>query len=280
MLVVIAVLGVALAFLLPAFASITSTGKQTMELNAARQLMLAYQTYATDHRDRVMPGYWTEMTARDPLGRQIGPGLVSARYPWRLAPYLDYNFSGLYLGEQADYLEKQDVAKFSEDPQYYESSDYQWYLYRVSLYPSLALNTEWLGGNENDGAFDPGVRQVYGRFHVEGLAEVRRTDKMIVFASARGEDPFVEGATHEGFFRLRSPHFRDADGYRWFDESPDAPEYLKPLKYGFLSERYGGRAVVAFADSHTEAREPRSLKDMRMWANGADREDWTLEPIE
>ena len=54
---VIAIIGVLAALLVPALAKGKRKAKQVNELNAARQLMLAWQLHAEDNEDAVLPGY-------------------------------------------------------------------------------------------------------------------------------------------------------------------------------------------------------------------------------
>ena len=274
--VILGVVFLLLAIAFPALRSMVATGRQVEEMNAARHLMIAYRAYAVDHRDRVMPGYKDSgLTARDMLGRPITSGLVAGRYPWRILPYLDLDLRGLYLGNQSDLLDGLEEGMLSDEG----SVDYQFqYLYTVSLFPSLGLNTAWLGGDAEQGAFQPNDEDIrtYGQYYVTTLSTVRRTDRLLVFASARTEDtsPFGGGGLVEGFHRVLSPFRRDLDPPRW-SETYDPEE--SPDRFGYLSPRHDGRVVAVFVDGHTTAEEIEAFRDMRMWANGATSEGWTLE---
>jgi prepilin-type N-terminal cleavage/methylation domain-containing protein len=262
LLVVIAVIGVLLGLLLPVLSMVKRSGRQTVEMTAGRQLMTGYSAYASNNEEAVMPGYWQQASAFNASGQAIASPIVAGRYPWRIAPFLNYQFRGLYTNENLDLLEK-----FEHDP---------FYEYLVSVFPSLGLNTTWLGGDETDGGFNPAYRDTFGRFYVTRITEVIHPDRLMAFASARGGDPTSQlgEATFEGYFRIRSPYFTSA---RWSEDfQPDAP----PVEYGYISPRYQDSAVVAFIDGHVDTLTAKQLRDMRYWANKADREDWTLTPLQ
>jgi type II secretory pathway pseudopilin PulG len=156
MLVVIAIVSVLSALLLPALAKGKLRAKQVNEVNAARQLMLAWQLYAEDNDDAVLPGYTTQVEARDDRGNALGSP-IRDRYPWRLAPALGNNFRSIYVNESRRFLEEA------------ESHAHDEYVYRASLYPSLGYNSVFLGGDE-----EPGPQVLVDR--KEGGAEVRAVD--------------------------------------------------------------------------------------------------------
>ncbi len=264
-LVVIGVIALLLGLLLPTLHAVKKSGERTVEMSAARQLMVAYNAYANVHNGAVLPGYWLQMEAFDASGNPIDT-VPGGRYPWRLAPYLDYNFRGLFTNENEVLLERLEY----EDPWLYQ--------YVVSLSPSLGLNTTWIGGHQEEGGFLPpesSFLRTFGRIYLTRMSEARRPQQLIVFASARGIDPYqpVGSGVVEGYFRITSPYFTS---YRWLSEEFDAGD--PPQAYGFLSPRYGGSVVSAFLDSHVDMLTKRQLKDMRYWADQATRPDWVLEP--
>jgi prepilin-type processing-associated H-X9-DG protein len=282
LLVVVAAIGVLLSLLVPALRSAHRAGRQSVELSAARQLMAAYINYASVNNDAVLPGYadWIPNTpnlngakmlnARDSRGRLIEGGQLDTakkRYLWRIAPYLNYNLRGLYVNQQQDVLES------------LERKNYTDYLYAASIAPSLGLNTDWMGGSSLAYGFlapsDP-LRNAldFNRYYVTSMAQVRHPKQLLVFASARGADPELGGAAVvEGYFQVTSPYFTALTGYRW---SEDFVASELPVKYGYVSPRHEGRAVIGFADGHADTLLPAQLKDMRYWANWADSEDWRL----
>jgi type II secretory pathway pseudopilin PulG len=262
-LVVVAAIGVLLGLLVPALRSVRQSGRQATEMAAARQLITAYLAYSNNNKDALLPGYSTGFSAFDAGGSPIANGIAAARYPWRLAPYFDYKFRGLYTNENQDVLDRME-----QDTQYYQ--------YLVSVLPSLGLNTTWLGGDQDDGGFDPAMTQAFGRFYITAITQAHTPDRLMVFASARGTDPtqsFGSGV-FEGYFRLRSPYFTQ---YRWAEDFHASDP---PVQYGYLSPRYDKSVVAVMLDGHADLLQAAHLKDMRLWSNQADREDWRLTPMQ
>lgn len=261
LIVVIAIIALLIAILLPSLSALRRRAASATELAAARQLITAWTTYATDHKGRVIPGYVATPGVEDEAGNElVFP--TNARYPWRLAPYLDYNFRGLYLDPQtADAV---------------QSLDSELSTYVVSLYPSLGLNSAFVGGHQGQyGGFNNTFEQTFGRFYMRSLSEPRDPTKQLVFCSARAvNDPDFNfaGEVIEGNFFVKPPYFVNR---LWSDAwDPDAP----PDDFGFVSLRHNRRAVTAFVDGHVESLDELELQDMRYWAPRATRGDWTLTP--
>jgi len=263
---VIAVVATLLGLLLPALSGARDAARQARELAAGQQEMVAFVLYANDHREAVLPGY--------PAANMLEPGDVldgngdavagpqAQRYPWRLAPHLDYNFKGLY---QDDDL----LIEIQEDKASYQ--------YVVSLYPSLGMNVVFVGGSANHLAFNKEAEEVFGRFWVSRLDEARRPSELITFASARAKNEGTGGPEQlnlEGFFRVEPPKFFTGSWEETYEEDTQTPG----LNSGFVSLRHRGKAVVALFDGHCEALGFGELGDMRRWADQATEPDWELEP--
>ncbi|MFT3684173.1 MAG: type II secretion system protein [Phycisphaerales bacterium] len=261
LLVVIVIITVLLALICPALGRAKAIAKQTRELSTGSQLMRASMTYATDFRSFVMPGYvpnsWTlNGSVRDETGAAV-MGQPARRYPWRIAPYLDYTFAGLY--DDRNILER-----YSARP------DYQ---YVVSLSPSMGMNADFVGGNDDNGlAFNStGLRQ-YGKFYIQRIDDAQRASSLIVFASARGVDP--EGGTVNGFHRIEAPAFTTQ---RW--SAAKQTDDSQPQDHGFVHARFAGSAVVSMLDGHGDAKSIDDLRDMRLWADKATSATWMLAPL-
>lgn len=273
LLVVISVIGVLVGLLLPAISSARTTARMIDEMSAGRHLMLAHASYALENRDWVLPGYKTDLPASDEQGQQIAdaiPGFgafAAARYPWRIAPYLSYDFRGLYKNDQGEFLEQ------------LQAGDYSSYLYVVSAYPSLGYNATWIGGNKSELGFSSTALSTFGKFYVTRSAEVRRPSELMVFCSARGKDqfdPLPSVGKLQGYFEVRSPFLTTIQGYRWDEPYQDSGE---PGNFGFVSLRYRNKAVVALFDGRTDVFGLDDLKDMRHWANLATKPDYALKPL-
>ncbi|MGE3107978.1 MAG: type II secretion system protein [Phycisphaerales bacterium] len=267
LLVIVAIIGVLIAILLPAMAKAKRCVLRVREMSAAQQLMPAYHAYADDARGKVLPGFVPSSMVNGVSPRQIevldetgAPllGVRAQRYPWRLAPYLNYDFAALY----------KDQSVLSR---YRERDDY---LYIISLSPSLGLNADFVGGKASPGyGFNQTALNTWGAFYVTRIDEPRLPSQLIVFASSRGVDPdSVDLPPIEGYYDVESPYFV---GRRWtaegrFDEN-DAP-----VATGFVHPRHEGRAVTATIDGHAETLGLSELSDMRRWSNQATRADWSL----
>ena len=261
----------------------------------ARQLMVAYDSYAYDHGGALLPGYYytgddgvdEPLPATDEAGTPVtelvrdpfeGP-LTAARYPWRIAPYLDYNLQALYL-------DKFMLERFAND-QYTESP------LLMSVFPSLGLNATFLGGDSSIGAFD--LPTAIDRYYATRTSEVANPPKLIVFASSRVNGPYAEnGMMVEGYHRLRPPSTPFGLAATWSRQYPRQCDYpdCNAGSFGFVSLRHTGhKAAVAFFDGHsgtlTYGFDPDSpdgnpgikgnIRDMRHWSPWADRFDWLLE---
>jgi len=265
LLVVIAITAILIAILLPSLGKARALAGATRELAAAQQTMVAFQLYAQDNGGRYlrgMPGV-REVSGRgaplDDQGARIADPLIAQRYPWRLAPYLDYDFRGLYGDEKA-------LATLRER--------YDDFVYTVSLYPSLGMNVAYVGGSVNH-LGDAASKRVFGEVYLERDDQATRPTEVIAFASARFRGPgtIAELPEPEGFFRVEAPTF----GAGWQDSYDDRA--ANPgINSGFVSLRHNGAAVTAMLDGHAEVLGWDELRDMRRWADQADRADWAPQP--
>jgi type II secretory pathway pseudopilin PulG len=259
-LVVIAVVAVLVAILLPSLAKARALARQSREAAGGQQLMIAYQSYAGDHKDRLMTGYGPSgITARDATGALI-TGTPAWRYPWRIVPYLDYNFAGLYDDQRV-------LESYRQRP-----SEYQ---YMVSVTPSMGLNTDFVGGDRDNGlAFNDAATVTYGGFYARRVADVPDPVKLLVFCSARGADPLIGPTPVNGFHRVQSPRFLVP---RWDGGAFNAQ--ADPSAFGHVHPRHAGSAVVAHFDGHVANLTLDDLRDMRRWAPKAKSPDWVVSAV-
>jgi prepilin-type N-terminal cleavage/methylation domain-containing protein len=216
--------------------------KSVVEINAARNLIAAYLSYAADHNGQVLAGYQTDETATN-LEGELLHFPINARYPWRLAPNVP-KIEGvmLYNGRE----------RALEAP----NRDYL-----ISSEPNMGINATLVGGHFGSGSPlppTPRLLSAYGKFYLSHLAECDEPAKLIVFASARS------AKQAPGYFEVRPPTLT---GPVWsgkkFEDSDQAADH------GFVDFRWSGKAAVAMLGGNVELRREDELRDMRYWSNQA-----------
>lgn len=279
LLAVIGVIALLVALVIPAARMVRKAAAKTRELTTARMLGQAWTHYATDSSGAVLPGFRTGLPAFGPDGAAIPPSTfagagaaISARWPWRLSPYLGRDVMNVFAGPQREALLRLQA-----------SSDTERFYYLASLVPSFGLNSAWVGGDSDRLGFLPptigGQPNPFHSFYVTRLSQVAHPERLTLFASSRmandfGADPlgqYFDGAAIEGYFRIDSP---------WFQSRIWAESYSPedPASAGNLSARIDGDSIVVTASGATEAVPVQQLDDMRRWADQADRIDWRLAP--
>jgi prepilin-type N-terminal cleavage/methylation domain-containing protein len=254
LLVVIAIIAILASLLLPAFAKAKTRARMVEEMSCGRQLMLAAKMYGDDFNGAVFPGYVSDENAVDDQGQAlVFP--ANARYPWRIVPYLSGSMKLIYSGENR--------AKLDE----LQSSSHSDYVYSVSLFPSLGVNSYFMGGNQSEfEAFDSnasfGAGTVITRF-----SDAKRPSALMNFISARSA---VNGNNAQGYFQVMPPYLAARKWAAAFSPS------LSPGQWGFVAPRFSNRAVAALLDGHVEMFNLREMQDMQHWCNTADRADFTL----
>lgn len=274
LLVVIAIIALLISILLPALGKAKMLGRQTRETAAAQQMMTAFSLYADDNKSMVLPGYASRAWVNGQMRVLNGDGErlfdeMAQRYPFRLAPYLNYNFRGLY---ESDKL----LGELRENERAYEEHGVN-YDYVVSLYPSLGINAAFVGGSDRLQTYDRLFQRVYGRIYVERLGDSIRPSGLLTFVSARAEEqPAIPVlGKPEGYFRVDPPRFAAPTGTQW-EESYDTLSRTPGTNSGFVSLRHNKRAVAAMLDGHAKTVGWNDLNDMRLWADQADSPNWAL----
>ncbi len=246
-LAVTAILAVLAAITVPVVGRMQSEGRKAEEIAAGRKLIVGYQLYASDNDGRLMPGYADSDTgAVDAAGNAVHFP-ASARYPWRLAPYVDYDMGAFVLAGNG-------VERQTDDSHYADS-----------VGPNLGMNVTFVGGHYGSGSdLVPTPRAVerFGNFCATRMAQVSEPSKLIVFASAR------RSRSELGNYEVKSPFFGSR---RWANEWS---EDQAAAAFGFVDLRYGERAVAVMLDGHTELLDESQLQDMRRWSiQAADADD-------
>jgi prepilin-type N-terminal cleavage/methylation domain-containing protein len=263
LLVTVAIVAVLAALVFSAVNSVRRSGAMAREVSAARQLVAGYLRAATDRNGEFMIGYAASEGATDERGDDV-PNPACGRYPWRLAPYLQYRMQGIFLVNEQEHLMK--------------IKDHADFVYRASASPSLGINATFVGGNERTGLVpSPITIKTYGNFVATRLSQVAQPAKLIVFASTRytGEATGgYSGEKEEGFHLLTAPHTNKVEWTGPYDEKQPSE------KFGHLHLRYNGRAVCAALAGNVDLLDEHELQDMRRWsiqAAEADEPDYIIK---
>ena len=126
LLVVISIIVILVGLLTSGLSGAIATGKRTKEMNRLKQIMLAWSMYSGQYEDRLLPGFlesgvqqgaqgssaW-QVRYKNKKGTELDPRLCQT-YPWRLAPYLDFNTEPI-LGYREDSQDNLDYSLY-QDP--------------------------------------------------------------------------------------------------------------------------------------------------------------------
>jgi len=206
LLVVIAIIALLLGILLPGLSKAKQTARMLAEQVAEKQVQLAATAYAVDSRDKFLPGYihWSwahphqgsvNMMPGDPNDpRKLMEGTAIKTWPWHLIA------SGYFVAENL-MIDKATMAEFRKRPagnggggatNSYGSESFQG---AIAWHPSFGMNSVYVGGDYNNGAFGladgaPGgnPQLAGGLFYVSRMDQVRQPTQLINFCSSRGGD--------------------------------------------------------------------------------------------
>ena len=172
-------------------------------MNDLRQVMIGYTQYYGANGGRLMLGYPPVALAGGPgvydprMNRTYmggTAGLVLQRYPWRMLPYVGNLWEILHGHEEMPPLP--DAAT--------SDADALTKAYDLSLYPTIGMNSVFVGGDTTFDGF-VGGQPNYRKHVVFRASEVRRPTELIVFADCR---EFNDTLLEHGWFRLTPPRRR------------------------------------------------------------------------
>ncbi|AHF92448.1 N-terminal cleavage protein [Opitutaceae bacterium TAV5] len=252
LLAVITIIGVLAALVLAAVGKARRMAYTAREISAAKQLMVAYLTYPIDNRDRLLAGKDDSEAKYDETGQGFGGeygggDMVSASWVHAIRPYLGNRFiNTLYVNEQAFYYQEL-VSRHGTAGA----------AYHLSLFTTFGMNMDGVGGLAG-GSMKEQVA-------VRRVNEATLPSGLIVFTSANGRNTADPKDIRAGYFRLEAPV------PKWpsknLTEQP--ADISMDEKYGYVSFRNSGKAVVAFLDGHVKLYTCAELRDMRLWAEEA-----------
>lgn len=270
-LVSVAIIAVLIAILLPALSKARQCAFITGELSAARQFMLAHQTYTNENRGLILVGYPSEemvrsgqIVARNATGRRL-TGEIARRYPWRLIPSLENAVDIIFRSEQ----QRDAMRSIWGD----ERADYA-----VSLLPRFGLNQTFVGGNSEFYAFSPSpvvhqrTRARWGpRWFIQRDADAAQPSRLIAFASSRNTS--VVANSEDGYFHVKPPSLVQRNWARQPDPSFTGSDT------GNVAFIFARRGVFAMLDGNAQTLSFEEADDMRRWSPSATAEDWKLPPL-
>lgn len=238
LLAVVAVLGLLMGLAVPVLGRARESGQKAAEVSAARALITAFHSYASDNGGQYLPGYQDpgqDVVLKNDRGSVITDTHARSRYAWRIAPYVGYDVPGVLLVNNATKAPAGDVM----------------YDYKVSVYTTLGMNSTFVGGDYSSGArLRPNDRRtlsLLGNFCVQNIHQAVKPSSLIVFASACSQ---INGRAEAGRYSVD-------------------PLGLRSATKGHVDFRYGGKAVVACLGGNVEMISEEDARDMRRWANGA-----------
>lgn len=278
LLVVIAIIALLVSILLPALAGARAAAYKARELSAAKQLMLAYLTYADDHRGSLLPGEIPEPMMRGPGGEAIMEALddngnklsdpIASRYPWRLSPWLEQDLRGLVIDKNL----YRRLADLPDDP-----TGYYGYQAGFSQHTTFGMNGTGYPKELSR-------RLLEGRLMLRYMREVRHPAMLMVFASSRRES-VIPADSHEmlpGSHKIEAPRINGPTGamvlpYGQANMTWDPDRAA--ADFGYLDLRHQGKAVTAMFDGHATMMglppgQYTQLRDMQHWSNWATHPTW------
>ncbi|MCX6935895.1 MAG: hypothetical protein NTZ01_06875 [Verrucomicrobia bacterium] len=172
-------------------------------------------------------------------GKPLSRPEPKCRYPFRLAPYFNYQMEGTILVNRN---EAQIIRQMG--------SSGTWYDYGLSAFPALGINRYLVGGRVGaNGSID------YPAECIQTLAQTEKS--VIVFISA--------GITEVDGYEYVTP----PNGPRGQWSSANWTKDSDPGNYGYVAARFDGKAVAGFLDGSVRILSLEELRDMRLWSKNA-----------
>ncbi len=304
LLVVIAIIAILISTLAPALASVRALANQTVEASGGRELQRAYNMYSDDMQDALLIGFMNYGAGHDPdymAPNEYGipmEGWVIKRYPWRLAQWMDYDTRGLIIDKDLwldmasrEHNQPGGGGSFGQTI----SDQVGRYEQGFSCNPSFGLNSVFVGGDSEYDSWEESQEFLGadGRKVVTQIADVRFTDTLQIFTTARGPKEGDWNTIVPGFFRIFAPlgpnggrgnagvqgPYAGFNG-RWATSTRSGeyrPDDTRPQDYGYVDFRHNGTAISTHIDGHVETPKPHEMWNARRWTNASSGDnDWVL----
>lgn len=324
LLIVVTIITLLISILLPALKQARLAAYALREQASGQQKGVAWHNYATDNKDAAFTGYipW----AVGHLYNALTPKIWLHPDPWYPGYFVEGNvikinglrfmgatgmpIDGLMVDKRiaSDFNSRNITAQqnpgYSPPTTLYDS-DVGSRAAAMAYHPSLGFNSTYVGGNWHRGAMqgfqtgNPGqIGHPRPKWYVTHLNEIIKTDRLYLFASARGVDIKTTGSFSStnygrnpaawtagstvvpGFWEVvppRSGYPTNSQTMTWV-ASNTFHEQTNPAQWGFVHPRHGRKAVTVSTDGHVEMNSLEQMRDMRRWANKADRPDWNFVP--
>lgn len=266
LLVSVGIVGCLAALVSLGFQSVNRKSRMAEDIAAARRIVQAYLTATADNNGILPKGRYADDEVVDvatPDGSSVlqksGQRVVLQRYPWHLAPYLDWNVEKTYLTWANRKEFRKNQGAMAAMPRLAESQ----YYYALSLAPAFGQNAYGVGGYEKAGGAEVATR----------IASVPRPSQLIAFLSSRDN-------TMGGYFYVVPP--LSSQNQYFMDGSTSSVEVKwssgeyraeNASSFGFVAMNHSGRAVAAFLDGHVGLLDLAALRDARHWSRIAQEND-------
>lgn len=328
LLVVIAIIALLIGILLPALGQARASARTAREMSACRQYLTAYLAYSREYKDAVVPSsmHWDWVHAQNPWSMCPPDLWDSSRYmadtiakvwTWNLFGIVNYEITQIQI-DKPTYLEFRDrpttFSSIYNGLHGYANNTLQ---AALGWHPSFGMNGVYVGGAYNYGAHrrtslggqtgkPAGNAPVNGgQFYITKTSDVNRTDKLMIFCSARGGDVSSSGTywdygagvpntgtVRPGYYVVTPPRaFPTGRGGQttpyslaasswsagansaWVPENKFDARKI-PNAWGMVDARCQDKAVTGMFDGHVVTQNIEQLRDMRKWSNYANKPDW------
>jgi prepilin-type N-terminal cleavage/methylation domain-containing protein len=279
LLVVIGVLGLLMGLLLPALGAAHRKGLKSSEMSAIKQVGIAWNLYATNNREQVLPGFldpgvqaqWQvsyqfgDKNRVPPAPTYSGPN-VAGPWTFRLMSHLDHNHEMVHgYVDEPDY----DPTTISGD------ADEVW---SMAYEPGFGYNAFYVGGWWEMESGIPRPRYHEHNVVARSTASIRRPSDLVIFCSSSLLEPgFYRKfpADQKGSHYAVPPWLGPVDQWTVPGAAGGPGGGADPSSVDVLVQtappigRYNKLASTLYADLHTDVNAPGALYDIRKWIDAA-----------